>query len=460
MFAERISSFIEKNSLLSHDGLHLVALSGGADSVALMTVLLELGYHIEAIHCNFNLRGDESVRDEEFCKSLCQAKGVNLHLAHFDTRFYSQQHHISIEMAARELRYNYFRQLRQELEAESICVAHHKDDNAETVLLNLVRGTGIAGLTGIHPRNNDIVRPLLCVSRKEIEDYLILTKQTFITDSTNLINDVKRNKMRLDVMPLLLGMNPSATDAITTMARHLNGASALLEDAINRYEAECVRRLDIRNYNNIQNSNFHPISVDISRLRNTPSPEYLLYSIFSRCGITPQLTAQVFEHLGSQTGTSWKNNGLTITIDRGHLLIEPQQAEFRELRIPMVGRYNLCNGDTLEVSVHDKTSDFCVDTSADIAQLDDATVQWPLVIRSVRNGDRFNPFGMNGTKLVSDILTDRKMSLSQKRHQLCLTDASNQILWLTGLRISNKHRITSHTIKYVRVRYIKKSTDN
>lgn len=449
-----VSQFIRQNALLSKDALHLVALSGGADSVALLLVLHQLGYSIEAMHCNFNLRGEESQRDEDFCKSLCQRLNIPLHLAHFDTRFYINQHHVSIEMAARELRYNYFRQLQQELGAESICVAHHQDDNAETILLNLVRGTGLAGLTGIKPRNGVIIRPLLCVGRHDIESYLMAMHQDYIVDSSNLVNDVKRNRIRLDIMPILKAMNPSVTDAIIRSAQHVCEAMPLLSDSLCRWKEQCVKHIERSGFTD-ENDHFQPISISIARLRECPSPKYLLYDILSDNGIPAQMTNQIFNHLDSQTGTSWLVGNRTITIDRGHLLIEPKAVPFRELKIPMLGKYRLCNGDVIVVSEHQKDADFRIDTSPNIAQLDSDSVRFPLTIRVVANGDRFVPFGMNGSKLVSDLLTDRKMTLQQKRNQLCVTDASEQIVWLTGLRISNKHRITSHTIKYVCIRYIK-----
>ena len=162
---QKVSEFIAKHQLLSHDDLHLVALSGGADSVALLLILQQLGYRIEAAHCNFRLRGEESDRDEEFVKSLCRKRNIQLHIIHFDTNEYAALHQVSIEMAARDLRYGYFRQLCQDIGATSVCVAHHRDDAVETSLMNLLRGSGIHGLTGIRPKNGHVVRPLLCVSR-------------------------------------------------------------------------------------------------------------------------------------------------------------------------------------------------------------------------------------------------------------------------------------------------------
>ena len=168
----KVKDFIAQHQLMSRDRLQIVALSGGADSVALLLILRQLGYRIEAAHCNFHLRGEESNRDENFVKSLCKKLDIPLHLIHFESVEYAHLHQVSLEMACRDLRYGYFRQLRQDLEAETVCVAHHRDDAVETLLMNLLRGSGIHGLTGIRAKNDYIVRPLLGLSRQEIEEYL------------------------------------------------------------------------------------------------------------------------------------------------------------------------------------------------------------------------------------------------------------------------------------------------
>ena len=182
-----------------------------------------MGYCVEAVHCNFNLRGEESLRDEQFCEDLCQRENIPLHKVHFDTQAYADLHKVSIEMAARELRYRYFFQLKEALGADGVCVGHHKEDSVETILINLVRGTGLSGFDGYSPlANHDVIRPLLCVTRQEIEDYLRQQAVSFVTDSTNLIDDVVRNKIRLNVLPLLSEINPSVTDAILTTSNHLS----------------------------------------------------------------------------------------------------------------------------------------------------------------------------------------------------------------------------------------------
>ena len=200
---ERVRDFVERHGLMHPDRRYLVALSGGADSVSLMLILSRLGYHVEAVHCNFNLRRGEAERDEQFCVSLCERKQIPLHRVHFETRQYAALHHISVEMAARDLRYGYFAQLMKDIHADGICVGHHRDDSVETLLMNLIRGTGLQGLRGIAPLNGDIIRPLLCISRSEIEEYLHALGEAFVTDSSNLVANVVRNKIRLEVLPTM-----------------------------------------------------------------------------------------------------------------------------------------------------------------------------------------------------------------------------------------------------------------
>ena len=206
-FTDKVKEFISSNALLK-DGAHvIVGLSGGADSTALLMVLLRLGYRCTAVHCNFHLRGAESDRDQQFVTDLCKKLGVELKVCSYDTQSYARQNGISIEMAARELRYADFERIMNDTGADAVCIAHHRDDSVETVLLNLIRGTGIKGLTGIKPRNGHIIRPLLCVSRQEIEDWLHKEDQPYITDSTNLETDYTRN--------LRSRLNPS-TPTLTT----------------------------------------------------------------------------------------------------------------------------------------------------------------------------------------------------------------------------------------------------
>ena len=230
-----VQRFIEEKDLFNLQDKVLVALSGGADSVALLRILLSLGYTCECAHCNFHLRGLESDRDESFVRQLCEEHSIPLHVTHFDTSAYAKEHHLSIEMAARELRYEWFEHIRKEIEASVIAVAHHRDDSVETFLLNLMRGAGINGLKGIPVKNGYIVRPLLSVSRDVILDYLQAINQGYVTDSTNLEDEYMRNKIRLNILPLMKEVNPSVMETIQETTFRLSEVASIYHQ--NRIEA-------------------------------------------------------------------------------------------------------------------------------------------------------------------------------------------------------------------------------
>ena len=229
---EKVKNFIRQHHLLQEGERVVVGLSGGPDSVCLARLLDTLGYQVVAAHCNFHLRGDESMRDEQFVVSLCEERGWKLHQTHLDTTAYARQQGISIEMAAREYRYDWFKRLKEEVGAEAIAVGHHQDDNVETLLLNLTRGTGIKGLCGMQPKNGDVVRPLLCLTRKDILIYLEDVHQTYVTDHTNLEDDFARNKVRLDVLPLLETINQGAMKNLASTQENLTEVMKVYQQAM------------------------------------------------------------------------------------------------------------------------------------------------------------------------------------------------------------------------------------
>ena len=428
----KVSDFIAKHQLLSPDDLHLVALSGGADSVALLLILQQLGYRIEAAHCNFHLRDDESDRDEEFVKSLCKKQNIKLHLIHFDTKEYALLHQVSIEMAARELRYGYFRQLCHDIGAASVCVAHHRDDAVETLLMNLLRGSGIHGLTGIRPKNELIVRPLLCVSREEIEYYLHSIGQDYVTDSTNLKDDVVRNKIRLRVLPLLKEMNPSASDNIIRTAFYLSEAEKVFDHSIAEQKASILQ----------DSQDGFPQKISIPSLMQLPSPEYFLQEWLVPYGFNATQVEQIYANLVGESGREFLSQCYTLVIDRDSLVLEPCQASMKTMKIPEEGLYRYSENIRFDIK---RTKDITISKIDDCVTIDASLVQFPLTIRPIQTGDRFCPFGMEGHRLVSDFLTDLKLSILEKRRQLVITDRDGQIIWLVGLRIDNRFRVTEQT---------------
>ena len=441
----KIKRFIASEHLLRVDALYLVALSGGADSVALLLCLKELGYRVEAVHCNFHLRGEESLRDEQFCEELCQRENIPLHKAHFDTQAYADLHKVSIEMAARELRYRYFFQLKEALGADGICVGHHKEDSVETILINLVRGTGLSGLMGIRPRNNDVIRPLLCVTRQEIEDYLCQQAVSFVTDSTNLVDDVVRNKIRLNVLPQLSEINPSVTDAILTTANHLSEVDTIVQESLKTALGKAVSFINPVTQVSSNSLSNEPFQLDLSVVRAFPSPSYLLFYILKPLGFSSSQITEMVSHLDGQTGQLWYSSTHELTHDREIFMVLPrEEAEPRTLVIPETGRYVYDEQLSLRLTERALTPSSNVSFSKNptVVDLDAASIRFPLTLRRVAEGDRFTPLGMRGTQLVSDFLTNLKRNRFEKRNQLVLLDAAGTILWVLGLRINDHFKLT------------------
>lgn len=446
MLNKKVETFIRQQQLLKPNGHYLVALSGGADSVCLLLILKQLGYSVEAIHCNFHLRGEESDRDEDFCKKLCSEQQIPLHLVHFETREYAQLHKVSIEMAARQLRYHHFASLCYDSGFDGVCVAHHQNDVAETVLMNLIRGTGIKGLSGIkpihhlsvhqhptsdtqHPINLTVIRPLLCVSRDEIEGFLKDIGQDYVTDSTNLVADVLRNRIRLQVLPLLDEIAPSASKNIVETAENVAFAEEFLDQTLSGMVE------GLKDWG----------SIPIEKIKN----EYVLFRILSDYGFTSVQIKQIYAHLDAPTGTEFHSESHILVFGRGRLLIEEMgKNAFHEMRIPEEGTYILDETVKLRIERMSKPEGYEIPRSNDVIAVDADRLQMPLTVRLPKEGDRFTPFGMQGSKLVSDFLTDQKLSLLEKRRQLIILDSTGRILWVVGRRPDNHFRITdsTHTI--------------
>ena len=416
---ETVRRYIERNNLLNDIDLYLVALSGGADSVCLLLALKELGYQVHAAHCNFRLRDEESNHDEAFCETLCQQMDVPFHRVHFDTTAYAEGHHVSIEMAARELRYRWFEQLRQDIGASGICVAHHRDDSVETVLLNMIRGTGLRGLTGIQPKNGFVLRPLLGVTRQEIEDFLKKRGQAYVTDSTNLEADVMRNKIRLQLLPMLRELSPAVADNIQHMSEHLSEAQEVLDAVSAQFKDRKV--------------------LDLEELNSFGSTEYLVFEWLKNYGFNG---SQVRQALQAETGSVFTSaQGFDLLVNRGQLVVEPTLLPFKPFKVPEEGTYIL-EGDE-KFSVRRRQVQISKDPLR--ATIDAAKVTFPLTVRRAEEGDWLIPYGMTGRKLLSDLMTDRKMSVFEKRRQLVVVDGKGQLVWVVGLRTDARVAVSETT---------------
>lgn len=426
----KIDKYIGNNNLLQLNDKVIVGFSGGADSIALLHVLTRLDYACIAAHCNFHLRGEESDRDEAFAQEEAKKLNIPFYKKDFDTTAYAKQSRLSIEMAARELRYQWFEELRKDLKAQVIAVAHHQDDSIETFLLNVIRGTGIRGLTGIRPKNNVIIRPMLAVNRCEITQWLTKQKIDYQTDSTNLSDEYTRNFIRLRILPLLKELNPAVGEAILRTSGHLFDLEKLY---LTWVEEERTKLIDTQK------------RISISQLLKSAAPQSLLYELIKPYGFTSPLSDSVFESLQKQSGKIFDapDSGYRIVKDRDFLLLTTQKEKNDVC-------YTVNANDTLTYPIHLKTHTEEINNSSEIlkkktvAFLDFDQLTFPLIIRTWNKGDWFIPFGMKGRKKLSDYFSDRKFSRIQK-DQTWLLCSGSDIVWIIGERIDERYQIKNTT---------------
>lgn len=410
----------------------IVGLSGGADSIALITVLSELKFQCIAAHCNFHLRGDESNRDEHYVREFTTKRNIPLEKIDFNVKNYINtiERPTSIEMACRDLRYKWFDSLKLKYGPESvIAVAHNADDNIETSLLNMIRGTGISGARGMKVINDKgIIRPLLGVYRSEIETYLAEKKISFVTDSTNLESNFNRNRLRNLILPLLYNTFPNARKGLATSLSILARTSSFLNRAIHLAQKEYFKNND---------------SIDLYKLAEDEQSSFLLYEWLKQYGITD---SQVEDILGSasQSGKRFLCNDGYFLIDRGELKHIKENDNKSTLLFSDLFEITIHNGNVIESRLIQDCNTACFDAnSIDLRLLD---------FRYWQNGDKIKPFGMTGSKKVSDIFSDSKISLDLKNHIPLLT-YRGEILWVAGLRASRLYSVTNQTKSYIAIRY-------
>ena len=424
VFIEKIRAFIEKCHVLSHSEAYLVAVSGGADSVVLLRVMLELGYRCTVAHCNFHLRGDESVRDEQFVTRLCRELGVECLVTHFDVAAYEREHGVSTEMACRELRYAWFRELLRERGLAAVVVAHHSDDNVETLFLNLLRGSGIAGMCAMRAVSGDVRRPLLGVSRLEIEEYAAAIGQSFVTDSTNLESVVKRNRLRNIVIPELRNQFPDAISGILRTINNIQQCQGLYCRYINELKQSCC------------SADGAIVRINVASLcdRVGNSLSTTLFEIVREYGFN---AVQVAEMAEASTGSRFLSPSHIAVINRGYIDVFCNSTGDEAVAIDDLVDMQVVDAQEFSLRRIDGRTSVCFDA---------AILQTSLELRHWRKGDRLRPFGMRGTRLVSDIFSDLKLSEPEKNRVWLLT-ADGEIVWILGVRSSAHYPVTPHTTK-------------
>jgi tRNA(Ile)-lysidine synthase len=432
-----VKKYIESLHLLPERARVVVALSGGADSVALIDILNRLDYFCIGAHVNFHLRGEESDRDAAFSHKVCMDLGIPFYKTDLYAEEYAEREGISIEMAARELRYRWFEQLRKEQNAYAVAVAHHRDDSVETVLLNLIRGTGIRGLTGIKPKNGNIVRPLLCCDREAVLEYIENRGLTYVTDRTNLLNEYRRNKIRLEVLPLLESIQPSVRESISRTIDHLNETEVVYEKAI----SDAKKRICTEK---VSDNSCLPLKINISSLEKESSPKSLLYEILSDYGFGRADVESIYKNRMGISGRVFLSHSHRLFFDRDFMVISEIPVNDSHEYLLEENQLNISDPIKLKCETLAADKNTTISASKSVASLNAEKLLFPLTIRHPRKGDSFIPFGMHGRKLISDFCTDVKMNAIEKE-ELWLLCSGKDVVWIIGERIDNRFRVDENT---------------
>tara|TARA_B100000767_G_scaffold179393_1_gene167478 strand:- start:18 stop:1319 length:1302 start_codon:yes stop_codon:yes gene_type:complete len=425
---DKVKHFINEKSLFKREDKLILGISGGADSVCLMHILLTFGYSFELAHCNFNLRGEESDADEDFVQELAKEYQLKVHVKQFDTLAYAADNKISTQMAARDLRYAWFDKLLIKSSAKYLAIAHHSNDDVETFFINLIRGTGLKGLLGIKEKNNVIVRPLLSVSRLEIEQYLKVREIVFREDSSNSSVKYLRNKVRHELIPLLAQMNPGIQQTVKDEMRILEGISHIYASKI-----EEVRKDLTKEKNGI-------VQFQISDLLTLKPLRNYLYELLSPYGF--YTLDEISKALQGQSGKRFFSTTHQLVVDRESIFISLLNKENEVFEITE-NTVSLVHPLELKFKV---TADKTIIYDSNIAQLNVEKLKFPLTLRKWKEGDKFMPLGMKKFKKLSDFFIDNKFSLIDKQAQWLLC-SDVDIVWVLGCRIDERYKIETNTKK-------------
>ena len=440
-FEQKVAAFASDQAMFSPDDKVLVALSGGADSVALLRFLLSQRVRCVAAHCNFHLRGEESNRDERFVGRLCEQLGVPLRIRHFDVGTFRHDNGMSDEMACRALRYRWFSELLETDNCSVVAVAHHRDDNVETFFLNALRGTGLAGLAGMRAVHEKVVRPLLCATRGEVLEYLHELGQEYVTDSTNRENHFLRNRLRNVVLPVLESEFPDAFERLTDTMDRVADGRALYEELVNHMEREARVK-----------TSQGVIRYSLAVLRQMKNCGTLLFELLREYGFNREQCEAVF---GASVGSVFLSSTKALFVGREYIEIQDKDVEqegeiFVDFGAGFPRPWLQVEGPEVPFSPS------LVDGHATIALSAGVKACKRVVLRRWRRGDRLSPYGMRGSKLVSDLFVDAKLSAADKK-AVWLLEADGLVLWVIGLRASRHYAVAPGSTGYVLLRYCRSS---
>ena len=421
--------YIHEYKLFDTKSKILLAISGGIDSVCLADILIRSGYNVEFAHCNFKLREEESDQDEIFVSDLANKYNIPFHHISFDTNKYALINKLSIQMAARELRYEWFEKVRREISADYIAIAHNQNDNIETFFINLINGTGLKGLRAIQNKNKFIVRPLMFASRNQIGEYVKLRSLNFREDSSNKSKKYQRNKVRHDLMPLLKQINPSIENTIADEIEIIKNTYSIFKEQVDRVVKEISCQTD------------YGIKISKNKLIKLEPIDTYLYEILNVFGFTD--LKSIKNSILSNPGKQFFSKSHRLLIDREFVFIEKIEDDF--FNDILINESTLILNSPINISFKISSND-PMEKIKDKACFDYEKLVFPLVIRKWKSGDKFIPSGMKGFKKLSDYFIDNKINrlLKEKTLLLCSND---DIIWVIGHRIDERYKATSKTKK-------------
>jgi tRNA(Ile)-lysidine synthase len=436
---EQFLKFIHEENLFHSSQRILLAVSGGADSMLMLHLFVNAGFPVAVAHCNFGLRGRESDGDEQFVADYCDQHNLACYIEHFNTSEFALQEGISIEMAARDLRYEWFNSLLDKHGYDYLATAHHQDDVIETFLINLSRGSGIKGLSGIQPKSGRIIRPMLFTNRAEILDYCQRMSIAYRTDSSNLDTVYKRNLIRQQILPLLEEVNPAfRRNALKTIA-NLHETGQLFQQRLSEIKASVYSEDD-------QGAMIH-----IEKLLNMSPLRTILFELLRPFGFQAEQTDDIIDSLGRESGRKFFSDGYRLVKDREYLLISSFRSKLDKVFYIEEDCTKMNYPVHMTVEKFERTHDFRFSTHPQIVDLDLDKLVYPLILRHWNEGEYFQPLGMTGLKKVSDFFIDEKYSIPEKENAWILA-SGNQLVWIVGKRLDDRFKITSKTKRILRIR--------
>jgi len=448
---KKVHQHIQQHRLIKDDDRLLLAVSGGLDSILMLEILHQLGFNITVAHCNFNLRGVESDEDSLFVEEYCNNLKIPIYQRIFSTEKNAIENKISIQMAARDLRYAWFEELCKTHGYSSIVTAHHANDHAETILLNLIRGTGLAGLKGISERNGNIIRPLLPFTRKELDHYALTNNLKWREDSSNQSRDYQRNLIRLEVMPILKQINPSLENTLSNFSKVILESNFILEEYIDQ------------KLSGLKSENSNSIILKTETICDHPSLHTLLHHFFTNYGFNPDVIGTISMAVKEmRSGKIFFSKKYRALVDRNQIIITSLQNVNEEPEI-IIEEGNtvisLPNG-LLRMQLMQPDLDKMIHNKDNMtAFLDAGMLNYPLLCRKWIQGDYFYPLGMEHRQKLSDFFIDHKVPLSTKEVSWVLM-AGEEIAWVIGQRIDQRYRLTGKTELVLALDWRPHGTDN